>query len=53
MLYFLRNFKTNRSYEKVGTDITMFLIKGESVYLSPITDFDSREALSYSVGVNV
>ena len=44
-----RNFKTEKPYQKAGTDITMFPIKGESVYLSPIIDFNSREVLSYSV----
>jgi len=47
-----RNFNTSRVYEKAGTDVTMFPMEGESVYLSPIIDFHNREILSYAVGTN-
>lgn len=47
-----RDFKTEKPYQKAGTDITMFPLEKEAVYLSPIIDFNSREVLSYSVGVN-
>lgn len=45
-----QDFKTTKPYEKCGTDITMFNIHDERVYLSPIIDFNSREILSYEVG---
>lgn len=45
-----QNFKTNNPYEKAGTDVTMFRINEEAIYLSPIIDFNSREILSYEVG---
>lgn len=47
-----QDFKTNKPYQKAGTDITMFRTKRGSVYLSPIIDFDSREVLSYTAGTN-
>jgi len=47
-----QDFKTTKPYQKCGTDITMFNIKEERVYLSPIIDFDSREILSYEVGLD-
>jgi transposase InsO family protein len=47
-----RDFKTTRPYEKAGTDVTMFPMEEESIYLSPIIDFNSREVLSYAVGTN-
>lgn len=45
-----QNFKTTKPYEKAGTDITMFKVKEEAVYLSPIIDFKTREILAYEVG---
>ncbi len=47
-----QDFKTTKPYEKAGTDVTMFSIKEERVYLSPIIDFNSREVLSYEVGID-
>jgi len=47
-----QNFKTEKPYEKAGTDITMFGLDEEAVYFSPIVDFDSREVLAYSVGID-
>ena len=47
-----RNFRTTKPYEKAGTDVTMFSIKDDRVYLSPIIDFNSREVLSYEVGTD-
>ena len=47
-----QDFKTSRPYEKCGTDVTMFNVKDERVYLSPIIDFNSREVLSYEVGTD-
>lgn len=42
-----QEFKTERPYEKAGTDVTMFRVKNEVVYLSPVIDFNTREVLSY------
>ena len=47
-----QNFSTTKPYEKAGTDVTMFSIKDDRVYLSPIIDFNSREVLSYEVGID-
>ena len=47
-----QDFITAKPYEKCGTDITMFNVKEERVYLSPIIDFNSREVLSYEVGLD-
>lgn len=47
-----QNFKTVKPYEKAGTDITMFRVKEESVYLSPVIDFYTREILAYEVGTD-
>ena len=45
-----QDFKTTKPYEKTGTDVTMFNVNDERVYLSPIIDVHSREVLSYEVG---
>src|SRR5690554_2771936 len=42
-----QTFTTTRPYEKAGTDITVFRVRNESVYLSPVIDFNTREILSY------
>lgn len=47
-----QNFKATKPYEKAGTDITMFRVKEEAVYLSPVIDFYTREILSYEVGTD-
>lgn len=47
-----RNFNTNKPYEKAGTDITMFRVNQEAVYLSPVIDFYTREVLAYEVDTN-
>ena len=47
-----QDFKTNKPYEKAGTDVTMFRVREEAVYLSPVIDFNSREILAYEVGTD-
>jgi len=47
-----QDFKTTRPYEKGGTDVTEFPMFCESVYLSPVIDFHTREVLAYSVGTD-
>lgn len=42
-----QDFKTTKPYEKAGTDITIFPISEETVYLSSIIDFNSREVLAH------
>lgn len=47
-----RDFTTTAPYQKGGTDITIFPLEDEIVYLSPVIDFHTREILSYSLGTN-
>ncbi len=47
-----QDFKATKPYEKAGTDITMFRVKEEAVYLSPVIDFYTREILSYEIGTD-
>ena len=47
-----QNLKAKKPYGKAGTDVTMFRIGNEAVYLSPIIDFYTREVFSYEVGTN-
>ena len=47
-----QDFKATRPYEKAGTDVTMFRIKEEAVYLSAVIDFYTREILSYEIGTD-
>ena len=47
-----QEFKTPKPFEKCGTDITMFRVREEAVYLSPIIDFKTREILAYTVGTD-
>ena len=47
-----RNFETTRPYEKLGTDVTVFITKYGKLYLSPIIDFHTREVLSYCISEN-
>ena len=44
-----RNFKTNRPYEKMFTDVTEFKIGEEKVYLSPVIDAFNGEVLAYQI----
>jgi transposase InsO family protein/transposase-like protein len=45
-----QDFTTSHPYEKAGTDVSLFSLDEESVYLSPIIDFNSREVLAYVAG---
>lgn len=45
-----QDFTTTHPYEKAGTDVSLFTLDEESVYLSPIIDFHSREVLAYASG---
>src|SRR5699024_3760250 len=44
-----RDFKANKPYEKLTTDVTQFKVGNEKVYLSPVMDLYNREIISYSV----
>lgn len=44
-----RDFSTERPYEKLGTDVTVFITQHGKLYLSPIIDFHTREILSYDL----
>ena len=45
-----QDFTTTQPYEKAGTDVSLFTLADEPVYLSPIIDFHSREVLAYAAG---
>ena len=47
-----QDFSTVGFYEKLGTDVTVFIGKFGKVFLSPIIDFHNREILAYSVTKN-
>ncbi|MGM9970349.1 MAG: IS3 family transposase [Anaeroplasma sp.] len=51
-IFEVRNFETTRPYEKLGTDVTVFITKFGKLYLSPIIDFHTREILSYCLSEN-
>ena len=44
-----RDFDTDRPYQKIGTDITVFIMPFGKLYLSPIIDFHTREVLAYNL----
>jgi len=48
-IYYERDFTTSKPFEKLGTDVTVFIAPYGKLYLSPIIDFHTREILSYCV----
>ena len=44
-----RDFSTTKCYQKLGTDITVFIGPWGKLYLSPIIDFHNREILAYDL----
>ena len=44
-----RNFETTAPYQKLGTDVTVFIMPFGKLYLSPIIDFHTREILAYNL----
>ena len=44
-----RNFETAGPYQKLGTDVTVFIMPFGKLYLSPIIDFHTREVLAYNL----
>ncbi|OQC45111.1 MAG: Integrase core domain protein [Bacteroidetes bacterium ADurb.Bin028] len=47
-----QDFTTSTFYEKLGTDVTVFIGKFGKVYLSPIIDFHNREILAYDTSIS-
>ena len=44
-----RDFKAEKPFEKLATDVTEFNVCNQKVYLSPVLDLFSSEILSYSI----
>ena len=44
-----RDFSTTEPYQKLGTDVTVFITPHGKLYLSPVIDFHTREILSYDL----
>ena len=44
-----RDFKTTGPYQKIGTDVTVFITQHGKLYLSPVIDFHTREILAYDL----
>lgn len=44
-----RDFSTSYPFQKLGTDITVFIMPFGKLYLSPIIDFHTREVLAYNL----
>ncbi len=44
-----RDFKADRPFEKLVTDVTEFSVCNEKVYLSPVLDLFNSEIISYSI----
>ena len=47
-----RDFKAEKPFEKLTTDITQFKICGTKVYLSPVMDLFNREIVAYSISLS-
>ena len=47
-----RDFKAQKPFEKLTTDVTQFKVGNEKVYLSPVMDLFNREIISYSISLS-
>ena len=47
-----RDFKAEKPFEKLATDVTQFKVGDTKVYLSPIMDLFNREIVSYSISLS-
>jgi len=47
-----RDFKSDKLFQKLTTDVTQFKIGNEKVYLSPVLDLYNREIVSYSISTS-
>ena len=50
--YLNREFKADKPFEKLTTDVTQFKVGDEKVYLSPVMDLYNREIISYSISTS-
>lgn len=44
-----QEFKTTAPYQKAGTDVTMFPLDEQAVFLFPIIDFHTREKIIQAI----
>ena len=44
-----RDFRAEKPFEKITTDVTQFNVCGEKIYLSPVLDLFNNEVISYSI----
>lgn len=44
-----RDFSTTGPYQKLGTDVTVFITPHGKLYLSPVIDFHTREILAFDI----
>ena len=47
-----RDFKAEKPFEKLTTDVTQFNVCDTKVYLSPVMDLFNREVISYSISLS-
>ena len=47
-----RDFKAEKPFEKLTTDVTQFKVCDTKVYLSPVMDLFNREIISYSISLS-
>ena len=47
-----QDFQTTGPYQKAGTDVTMFPLDEQEVFISHLIDFHTREVLAYAVGTD-
>lgn len=47
-----RDFKAEKPFEKLTTDVTQFKVCDTKVYLSPVMDLFNREVISYSISLS-
>ena len=47
-----RDFKAERPFEKLTTDVTQFKVGNTKVYLPPVMDLFNREIVSYSISLS-
>ena len=44
-----RDFRAEKPFEKITTDVTQFNVCSEKIYLSPVLDLFNNEVISYSI----
>lgn len=48
-----RDFSASKPYRKLTTDVTMFKVNDQKVYLQPILDMFNREIISFSISTDI